>query len=80
MSLLCWSKCKQYALDIAKGRAHKFTRVSRDVETHLECIVRREIGRLVHAMPSKGVTIAMGTHKRNKKEDSNNDHHICSVQ
>jgi hypothetical protein len=48
---------KEFALEMAKGRAHKFTRVGGDFllkcEGNLKNFIRSEVGRL----PSKGKTI-----------------------
>ncbi len=48
---------KEFALEMAKGRAHKFTRVGGEFllkcEGHLKAFIRQQ----VHALPSKGKTI-----------------------
>lgn len=50
-------KVKEFALEMAKGRTHKFTRVGGDFllkcEGHLKQFVRDQ----VHRLPSKGKTI-----------------------
>ena len=71
MSLLNWSQCKQRILEQSPFiRAHRFTRVSVDVKYHLEGLLLREIERVIRSQPSKGMTIAVGTHKRsNNKEE-----------
>ncbi len=50
-------KVKEFALEMAKGRAHKFTRVGGDFllkcEGHLKAFIREQ----VHRLPSKGKTI-----------------------
>ena len=56
-TLLNKRRVKTYALDIAKSRAHKFTRVGGEFlikcEANLKGFIRNEIQRL----PSKGKTI-----------------------
>ena len=70
MSLLCWSKCKQRILERSSLiRSHKFTRVSMDVQHHLDGVVRGAIDAVIRGQPGKGVTIAMGTHKRGGKNE-----------
>ncbi len=55
--LINQSMVKEFALDMAKGRAHKFTRVSGEFlakcEGHLKAFIRQQ----VHSVPSKGKTI-----------------------
>ncbi len=50
-------KVKEFALEMAIGRAHKFTRVGGDFllkcEGHLKAFIREQ----VHRLPSKGKTI-----------------------
>ena len=51
------SKVKEFALEMAKGRAHKFTRVGSEFfikcEGHHKAFIRAQ----VHSLPSKGKTI-----------------------
>ncbi len=51
------SKVKQFALEMAKGRAHKFTRVGGDFFTRCEGQLKEFIRNYVHRLPSKGKTI-----------------------
>jgi hypothetical protein len=57
MSLLNKKAVKQFTLEMAKSRAHKFTRVSGDFlllcEGQLKAFIRGHVARL----PSKGKTI-----------------------
>ena len=50
-------KVKEFALEMAKHRAHKFTRVGSEFfikcEGHLKTFIRSH----VHSLPSKGKTI-----------------------
>ena len=50
-------KVKEFALEMAKHRAHKFTRVGSEFfikcEGHLKAFIRNQ----VHSLPSKGKTI-----------------------
>lgn len=48
---------KQYALTVAKGRAHKFTRVSSDFFNTMNAKVRNIIDQHIHSLPSVGCTI-----------------------
>ncbi len=51
------SKVKQFALEMAKGRAHKFTRVGGDFFIKCEGQLKAFIRNYVHRLPSKGKTI-----------------------
>ncbi len=51
------SKVKQFALEMAKGRAHKFTRVGSDFYVKCEGQLKSFIRLHVHSLPSKGKTI-----------------------
>ena len=51
------SKVKEFALEMAKGRAHKFTRVSKDFFIKCEGNLKEFIRKSVHSLPSKGKTI-----------------------
>ncbi len=51
------SKVKQFALDMAKGRAHKFTRVGSDFYVKCEGQLKAFIRSHVRSPPSKGKTI-----------------------
>lgn len=48
---------KEFALEMAKGRAHKFTRVGRDFFIKCEANLRAFIRNQIHSLPSKGKTI-----------------------
>jgi hypothetical protein len=48
---------KQFALDMARSRAHKFTRVGGDFYVKCEANLREFIRNSVHRLPSKGKTI-----------------------
>jgi len=48
---------KEFALEMAKGRAHKFTRVGRDFFIKCEANLRTFIRNQVHSLPSKVKTI-----------------------
>jgi hypothetical protein len=50
-------KVKEFALEMAKGRAHKFTRVGRDFFIKCEANLRAFIRNQIHSLPSKGKTI-----------------------
>lgn len=56
-SLLNRSACKQFALECAKGRFHKFTRVSKEFLESIEFTVMSTIRQKVASMPSKGKTL-----------------------
>jgi hypothetical protein len=51
------SKVKQLALEMAKGRAHKFTRVGGGFFIKCEGQLKEFIRNYVHRLPSKGKTI-----------------------
>ena len=57
MSLINKKHAKQYALDCASNRAHKFTRVSADFLIYVEAQVKEKIRQYVSTLPSKGKTI-----------------------
>lgn len=48
---------KLYALEQARHRAHKFTRVGGDFYVKCEAHLRGFIGQYIHRLPSKGKTI-----------------------
>ena len=48
---------KQFALEMAKSRAHKFTRVGSDFLMKCEANLKNYIRDYVHRLPSKGKTI-----------------------
>jgi hypothetical protein len=48
---------KEFALEMAKGRAHKFTRVGGDFLLKCEGRLKDYIRQQVRALPSKGKTI-----------------------
>ena len=50
-------KVKEFALEMAKHRAHKFTRVGRDFFIKCEGNLKQFIRGYVHSLPSKGKTI-----------------------
>jgi len=50
-------KVKEFALEMAKGRAHKFTRVSGDFLLLCEGQLKEFIRNHVQRLPSKGKTI-----------------------
>jgi hypothetical protein len=50
-------KVKEFALEMAKGRAHKFTRVGGDFFVKCEGNLKQFIRDYVHRLPSKGKTI-----------------------
>ena len=50
-------KVKEFALEMAKHRAHKFTRVGRDFFIKCEANLKTFIRSHVHRLPSKGNTI-----------------------
>jgi hypothetical protein len=51
------SKVKEFALEMAKHRAHKFTRVGSGFFIKCEANLRTFIRNQVHSLPSKGKTI-----------------------
>ena len=50
-------KVKEFALEMAKGRAHKFTRVGSEFFIKCEANLKTLIRAQVHSLPSKGRTI-----------------------
>jgi hypothetical protein len=56
-SLLCRKAVKEFALECAKGRYHKFTRVSKEFIESVEFNVMSVIRQKVAGMPSKGKTL-----------------------
>ena len=50
-------KVKEFALEMAKHRAHKFTRVGRDFFIKCEGNLKEFIRNHIHSLPSKGKTI-----------------------
>lgn len=55
--LLCRSAVKKLALEIARNRSHKFTRVSAEFLCDMDARLRGMIISHVHGLPSKGMTI-----------------------
>ena len=51
------SKMKEFALELAKGRTHKFTRVGSGFFIKCEGNLKSFIRAQVHSLPSKGKTI-----------------------
>ena len=51
------TKVKEFALEMAKHRAHKFTRVGREFFIKCEVNLKTFIRAQVHSLPSKGKTI-----------------------
>jgi hypothetical protein len=57
-NLICASKCKKLALDIAKtNKFYKFTRVSEDFLISCEVALRNHIDNRVKSHPSVGKTL-----------------------
>ena len=56
-TLLNRRQVKLYALEQARHRAHKFTRVGNDFYVKCEAHLREFIGHYIHRLPSKGKTI-----------------------
>lgn len=61
-NLICASKCKRFALDVAqssisKTRAKKFTRVSKEFLVACEANLKEFIRQRVESHPSKGKTL-----------------------
>ena len=56
-SLLNKKQVKQFALDAAKSRAHKFSRVGSDFYVKCEANLRQFIIHYIQRLPSKGKTI-----------------------
>jgi hypothetical protein len=50
-------KVKEFALEMAKIRSHKFTRVGRDFYIKCEANLKTFIRGYIHSLPSKGKTI-----------------------
>ena len=50
-------KVKEFALEMAKHRAHKFTQVGSDLFIRCEGNLKEFIRNSVHRLPSKGKTI-----------------------
>ena len=50
-------KVKEFALEMAKGRSHKFTRVGGNFLLLSEGHLKEFIRQYVHRLPSKGKTI-----------------------
>ncbi len=48
---------REFALEMAKGRAHKFTRVGGEFFLKCEARLKEFIRAYVHQLPSKGKTI-----------------------
>ncbi len=57
MSLLNKRQVKQFTLDAAKSRSHKFTRVGSDFSIQCETNLKQFIRSYVRSLPSKGKTI-----------------------
>ena len=57
MSLLNRKQVRAYALDVAKSRAHKFTRVSEEFLVDCEAQLKATIRERIHRLPSVGRTI-----------------------
>jgi hypothetical protein len=55
--LLNRRQVKLYALERARHRAHKFTRVGKDFYVKCEAQLRQFIQSYIHRLPSKGKTI-----------------------
>ncbi len=51
------TKVKEFALEMAKHRSHKFTRVGKDFFIKCEANLKEFIRASVHRLPSKGKTI-----------------------
>ncbi len=51
------TKVKEFALEMAKHRAHKFTRVGGEFFIKCEANLKEFIRNSVHRLPSKGKTI-----------------------
>ncbi len=61
-SLLNKKQVKQFALEAAKTRAHRFTRVGGDFYVKCEGHLRQFIHHHIHRLPSKGKTILRVQH------------------
>jgi hypothetical protein len=51
------TKVKEFALEMAKHRAHKFTRVGSEFFIKCEVNLKTFIRSQIHSLPSKGKTI-----------------------
>jgi len=51
------SKVKAFALEMAKSRSHKFTRVGKEFYDKCEANLKEFIRNQVHRHPSKGITL-----------------------
>jgi hypothetical protein len=58
-NLICASKCKRHAIEMAKAirPANKFTRVSEEFLVSCEVALKNHIRSRVHGHPSKGKTL-----------------------
>jgi hypothetical protein len=56
-TLLNRRQVKLYALEQARHRAHRFTRVGKDFYVKCEAHLRQFIGQYIDRLPSKGKTI-----------------------
>jgi len=56
-SLINKAACKKFALEIAKLRFHKFTRVSKEFLDDMDACLRATIRTRVNGLPSSGKTI-----------------------
>ena len=57
MSLINRKHVKEFALEMAKSRAHKFTRVGKGFLAQCEASLKNFIRDYIHRLPSKGKTI-----------------------
>ena len=57
VKLISKKHVKQFALDMAKSRAHKFTRVGGDFFLQCEAHLKEFIRGYIQRLPSKGKTI-----------------------
>jgi hypothetical protein len=57
VKLISKKHVKQFALDMAKNRAHKFTRVGGDFFIKCEANLKEFVRNYVQRLPSKGKTI-----------------------
>ena len=57
VKLISKKHVKAFALEMAKARAHKFSRVSADFYVHCEVALKEYIRGQVHRLPSVGKTI-----------------------
>lgn len=56
-SLINKKACKEFSLECARSRFHKFTRVSKEFLESIEFTVMQTIRAKVAGMPSKGKTL-----------------------